>query len=65
MIWMSNPSYQVALGHPVIFPLPRQIIIFVCLFCVYVVLQIELRPQDMPGKGLVAELHFQAKAPEI
>lgn len=47
------------------FSLPRQIIIFVCLFCVYVVLQTELRPQDMPDKGLVAELHFQAKAPEI
>lgn len=29
------------------------------------VLQTELRPQDMPDKGLVAELHFQAKAPEI
>lgn len=47
-----------------IFPPSQANLIFICLF-VYVVLQIDIRPYEMPGKGLAAELHFQAKAPEI
>lgn len=34
----------------------------ICLFVfVYVILQLELRPYNMPGKDLAAELHFSPK----
>jgi hypothetical protein len=57
--FLPKTSLRTSRDH---FPTPTPGQIFKLII---VVLQIELRPYNMPGKGSTAELHFQAKAPEI